>query len=71
MNRLIAESLACLTMAVLCFVCGFLLEGVRLGILCAIFSLISSIGYWRGVRDGEKNERKKQCIGTILVLPNL
>ncbi len=62
MNRLIAESLACLTMAVLCFICGFLLEGIRLGMFCAFLSLISSIGYWRGVRDGEKKERHKQRI---------
>ncbi|WP_041482569.1 hypothetical protein [Bacillus velezensis] len=62
MSRLIAESLACLIMAALCFICGLLLEGLRLGMFCAILSLVSSMGYWRGMREGEKNEREKQRI---------
>ncbi|WP_047477047.1 hypothetical protein [Bacillus siamensis] len=59
MNRLIAESLACLIIAALFFMCGFLLGGERLGMFYAFLSLISSMGYWRGMREGEKNEQ--QC----------
>ena len=32
MNRLIAEALACLIIAALFFMCGFLLGGVRFGV---------------------------------------
>ncbi|MEC0405744.1 hypothetical protein P8819_15040 [Bacillus velezensis] len=62
MNRLIAESLACLIMAALCFICGLLLEGLRLGMFCAILSLSSDLGYYHGMREGEKKEREKQRI---------
>ncbi|AVI29867.1 hypothetical protein C3Z10_16455 [Bacillus velezensis] len=62
MNRLIAEALACLIIAALFFMCGYLLEGLKFGMFCATLSLSSSLGYCHGMRDGEKNERKKQCI---------
>ncbi|XYR61388.1 hypothetical protein ACS4RT_05860 [Bacillus amyloliquefaciens] len=62
MNRLIAESLACIIIAALFFMCGFLLGGERLGMFCATLSLSSSLGYCHGMRDGEKNEREKQRI---------
>ncbi|MCG8395716.1 hypothetical protein LWS67_03560 [Bacillus atrophaeus] len=62
MNRLIGESLACLVLATLCFMCGFLLAGVRLGMFSAVLSLTSSLGYFHGMRDGERKERDKQRI---------
>lgn len=65
MSRLIAESLACLIMAVLFFMCGYLLEGLKFGMFCATLSLSSSLGYCHGMRDGEKNERNKQRIKSL------
>ncbi|MCR4368222.1 hypothetical protein NT852_20790 [Bacillus amyloliquefaciens] len=62
MNRLIAESLACIIIATLFFMCGYLFGGVRLGVFSATLSLSSSLGYCHGMRDGEKNEREKQRI---------
>lgn len=65
MNRLIAESLACIITAALFFMCGFLLGGVRLGVFSATLSLSSSLGYYHGMREGEKNEREKQRIKSL------
>ena len=65
MNRLIAESLACIIIAALFFMCGFLLGGERLGMFCATLSLSSSLGFYHGMREGEKNEREKQRIKSL------
>ncbi|UBM44977.1 hypothetical protein [Bacillus velezensis] len=65
MNRLIAEALACLIIAALFFMCGYLLEGLKFGMFCATLSLSSSLGYCHGMRDGEKNERNKQRIKSL------
>ncbi|XYR61958.1 hypothetical protein ACS4RT_11070 [Bacillus amyloliquefaciens] len=65
MNRLIAESLVCLIMAALLFMCGYLLEGLKFGMFCATLSLSSDLGYYHGMRKGEKNEREKQRIKSL------
>ena len=59
MNRLIAEALACLIIAALFFMCGYLLEGLKFGMFCATLVLSSSLGVYHGMREGGKNEREK------------
>ena len=65
MNRLIAESLACIIIAALFFMCGFLLGGERLGMFCATLSLSSSLGFTtecvKARRMNEKSNVLNHC----------
>lgn len=59
LSRFIAELFASLIVSVISFIVAYLLLGFYEGLIFALLTLASSVSYWNGVHDGEKQERAK------------